>query len=121
MMVTARSKTPLNRVQLTSFLVPFQTKIFDHCVLYHHVTQQNSSVTTVGELPLSVDHDNVQLTGIMVNELFGNDGDCNVHPSPPTSVKVVLPNSEDSDMQSFARTHRHSLLVHQKAEFITSK
>ena len=52
----------------------------------------------------------------MVNESFGDDGDHNVQPSPPTSIKVVLPDSEDLDMQLFARTHRHSLLVDDKQD-----
>ena len=118
MMVTARSKTPLNRVQLTSFLVPFQTKIVDHCVLYHHVTQQNSNTTVVGELPSSKGQTDIIPTGIMVIKSFGNDSDVYVQPSQPMSITVVLPDSEKADMQSFVRTHRHSLLVEDKQELM---
>ena len=88
-------------------------------MLYHHLQHQNRDVTIGGEIPSSMDHDNVQPTiGIMVNESFGDDGDHNVQPSPPTSVKVVLPDSDDLDMQLFARTHRHSLLVDDKQDLM---
>ncbi len=72
----------------------------------------------VGELPSSTDQNGVIPTGIMVNELFGNDGNDYVQPSQPMSVKVVLPESEESDMQLFARTHRHSLLVEDKQDLM---
>ena len=72
----------------------------------------------VGELPSSTDQNGVIPTGIMVNELFGNDGDDYVQPSQPMSVKVVLPESEESDIQLFARTHQHSLLVEDKQDLM---
>ncbi len=88
-------------------------------MLYHHLPHQNRDVTIGGDIPSSMDHDNVQPTiGIMVNESFGDDGDHNVQPSSPTSVKVVLPDSEDLDMQLFVRTHRHSLLVDDKQDLM---
>jgi hypothetical protein len=93
---------------IDKLLTSFRTKGFDHCVLYHHVTQPNSDVATVGDP-----------TGIMVNESFGEDSDGDVQePCPPTSVKVVLPDSEETDMQLFARTHRHSLLVDDKQDLM---
>jgi hypothetical protein len=87
-------------------------------VLYHHVTQQNRNTIVVGELPSSTDQNDVIPTGIMVNELFGNDGDAFVQPSQPMSVKVVLPDSEESDMQLFARTHQHSRLLEDKQDLM---
>jgi hypothetical protein len=100
-MAPAHFKTPLNRVQLTSFLLPFKSKVLT-IVFYHCVTQQNSNVVMVGELPSSMDRDNVHHpAGLMANELFvGNDGDYNhAQPFPPTSVRVVRPDSEDSAME----------------------
>ncbi len=88
-------------------------------MLYHHVTQQeNSNTIVVGEHPSSTDQNDVIPTGIMVNELFGNDGDDYAQPSQPISIKVVLCDSEESDMQLFARTHRHSMLVEDKQDLM---
>jgi hypothetical protein len=72
----------------------------------------------VEELPSFTDQNDVIPTGRMVNELFGNDCDDYVQPSQPKSIKVVLPDSEESDMQSFTRTHQHSLLAEDKHDLM---
>ena len=101
-------------------LKSFREKQFDHCVLFHHVSQRSQShegnVHTIADslvVPRGVDD-------MVLNEhhvVTGNDGICQTF-TPPcylASLQVLtFPDTEVGDMQLFAKDHRKSLLVENK-------
>ncbi len=96
----------------------FRVKGNYHSVLYHHIDGLHSAGSTQNNDQNCIADDDVILRGMMVNETFDGCCDHDVLASPTTSVKVVLRDCEVDDMQSFAKTHRNSLLMEDKQDLM---
>jgi len=104
-------------------LKSFREKKFDHCVLFHHVSQRSQCHDEgdvhriAGSLvvPRGVDD-------VVLNEhhavVTGNDGICPTFTSSPPLQVLTFPDTEVGDMQLFAKQHRLSLLVDDKQDLM---